>query len=161
MRVKGWLAIPVAIGVAALASQVAFGQMGGYGGSDYSRPGTGAYVDALKTARTHAMNSARAETLRDSIMHLGHVVNCLEGARGKNYDANNANPCQGQGAGVIPDLDAAVRGYQMGATTALDQARKADELALDTLKLTDLVQVKSGATKVADMLGNALKAVGQ
>lgn len=160
MRVTSWLAVAAVIAMAAFVSQGVLAQ--GYGGgSDYGRPATGAYVDALKTARTHAMNSARAETLRDSIMHLGHVVNCLEGARGKNYDANNANPCQGQGAGVIPDLDAAVRGYQMGATTALDQARKADELALDTLKLTDLVQVKSGATKVADMLGNALKAVGQ
>ena len=157
MRVTRWLTVAAAVGVAAFVSPGVLAQYG----SDYGRQTTGAYVDALKTARTHAMYSARAETLRDSIMHLGHVVNCLEGARGKNYDASNGNPCQGQGAGIIPDLDAAMRGYQMGATTALDQARKADELALETLKLTDLTQVKSGATKVADMLGNALRAVGQ
>lgn len=163
MRITIWPVVIVAIGMAALVSGVAVGQMGGgYGsGSEYNRPATSGPVDALKTAQTHSTNSARSETLRDSLWHLGHVVNCLEGPRGKNYDANNANPCQGQGAGIIPDLEAAARGYQLGATSALDQARKADQLALDTLKFTDLAQVKAGASKVADMLAAALKAIGQ
>src|SRR5438552_6596883 len=123
---------------------------------------TGVQTCALPiSARTHATNAARSETLRDSLWHLGHVVNCLEGKGGKNYDANNLNPCQGQGGGILPDLQAAARNYQMGASTALDLSRKAEQLAMDTLKLTDLAQVKGGASKVADMLGEALKTIGQ
>lgn len=152
-----WLGVAVVIAVIAVPGQVVLAQYG----SDYGRPASSGPVDAMKTAQFHATNSARAETFRDSVWHLGHVVNCLEGSRGKNYDAKNDNPCQGQGAGIIPDLEAAARGYQMGATSALDQARKADQLALDTLKLTDLAQVKAGASKVADMLAAALKAIGQ
>jgi hypothetical protein len=114
----------------------------------------------MKTTQVHAANAARAETLRDSLWHLGHVVNCLEGAGGKNYDTKNLNPCQGQGTGVIPDL-AAARSGVMGAGSALDTARKADDLVLETLKLTDLAQVKAGATKAAGMLTQALQAIGQ
>ncbi len=143
------------LAILALVNQSATAQ--GYG---YERPATG-LVNQLKTAQTHATNAARAETMRDSLWHLGHVVNCLEGARGKNYDAKNLNPCQGQGAGVIPDLEGAAQSGQMGMSSALDMARKADQLALDTLKLTDLTQVKAGASKVSDMLGQALKAIGQ
>lgn len=160
MRVTRWLAAIVVVIVAAFAGQMVFAQ--GYGGgSDYDRAGGSGTIDALKTARTHSSNAARSETLRDSLWHLGHVVNCLEGKNGKNYDAKNDNPCQGQGGGIIPDLRAAARNYQAGASTALDLSQKAEQMAMDTLKLTDLAQVKSGASKVADTLGDALKALGQ
>jgi len=115
----------------------------------------------VKTAQTHAANAARSEATRDALWHLGHVVNCLEGARGKNYDAKNINPCQGQGNGIIPDLESAVPGSQMNISSALDTARKADQLALETLKLSDLAQIKAGASRVADMLGQVLKTIGQ
>jgi hypothetical protein len=146
----------IAVVVMALASQSAvFAQ--GYGGQ-YGQPAAG-LVAAFKTAQVHATNAARAETLRDSLWHLGHVVNCMEGARGTHYDASNANPCQGQGTGIIPDLEA--MSGQMGAPSALDAVRKADALALETLKLTDLAQVKAGAAKVATMLTQASRAIGQ
>ncbi len=160
MRVTGWIAVVVVVAVAAFAGQMVSAQ--GYGGgSDYDKAGGAGTVDALKTARIHATNAARSETLRDSLWHLGHVVNCLEGKGGKSYDANNLNPCQGQGGGILPDLQAAARNYQMGASTALDLSRKAEQMAMDTLKLTELAEVKSGAAKVADMLGDALKALGK
>ena len=161
VRFTSWLATIAVVIVAALAGQMVFAQEYGGGGSDYDKPGGAGTIDALKTARTHATNAARSETLRDSLWHLGHVVNCLEGKGGKNYDANNLNPCQGQGGGILPDLQAAARSYRMGASTALDLSRKAEQLAMDTLKLSDLTQLKSGAEKVADMLGDALKALGQ
>jgi hypothetical protein len=142
--------------VVALASPSAvFAQ--GYGG-EYNKPAAG-LVAAFKTAQTHATNAARAETLRDSLWHLGHVVNCMEGLRGTHYDANNSNPCQGQGTGIIPDLEA--MSGQTGASSALDTVRKADTLALETLKLTDLAKVKAGAEKVATMLTQASRAIGQ
>lgn len=149
------MALVCGLTLIALVSQNVAAQ--GYG---YEKPAAG-LVNQLKTAQTHASNAARAETLRDSLWHLGHVVNCLEGARGKNYDAKNLNPCQGQGSGVIPDLESGAQGGQMGVSGALDTARKADQLALDTLKLSDLAQVKAGASRVADMLGQALKTIGQ
>jgi hypothetical protein len=34
---------------------------------------------------------------------LQEAVNCLEGPRGKSYDAGRPNPCNGVGNGVIPD----------------------------------------------------------
>jgi len=154
----GRIGVLVWIGVVvmALASPGAvFAQ--GYGG-DYGKPAAG-LVTAFKTAQTHATNSARAETLRDSLWHLGHVVNCMEGPRGSHYDATNANPCQGQGTGIIPDLEA--MSGQAGASSALDTVRKADTLALETLKLTDLPKVKAGAEKVATMLTQASRAIGQ
>ena len=41
------------------------------------------------------------------------------------------------------------------------RCNQADQLALETLKLTDLAQIKAGAARVADMLGQVLKTVGQ
>ena len=152
-----WRLMWIGAVVMALASHGAvFAQ--GYGGSDYNKPAAG-LVAAFKTAQEHATNAARAETMRDSLWHLGHVVNCMEGARGTHYDAGNANPCQGQGTGIIPDLVA--MGGQMGASNALDTVRKADALALETLKLTDLAKVKAGAERVAAMLTQASRAIGQ
>lgn len=143
-----------------LAGSATLAQYGG-GGYDYGpRVGKGV-ADQLQTARTHATFSARSEVMRDVLWHLGHVVNCLEGSRGKNYDAKNDNPCQGQGSGIIPDLESAARGTQTGAAKALDVAREANRIALEALKLTDLPRAKAGASKVADLLGDALRAVGQ
>ena len=154
MRLVVWIGVVVM----SLASHGAvFAQEYGQGyGYEYGKPPSG-LVEALKTAQVHAANAARAETMRDSLWHLGHVVNCMEGSRGKNYDANNANPCQGQGTGIIPDLEA--MGGQAGASSALDTVRKADTLALETLKLKDLAQVKAGAAKVATMLTQASRAI--
>ncbi|OLC29509.1 MAG: hypothetical protein AUH31_06855 [Armatimonadetes bacterium 13_1_40CM_64_14] len=148
----------IGVVVMALGSHGAVFAQGYGGGSKYNKPAAG-LVAAFKTAQTHATNAARAETLRDSLWHLGHVVNCMEGPRGTHYDATTANPCQGQGTGIIPDLEA--MGGQMGASSALDGVRKADTLALDTLKLTDLAKVKAGAEKVATMLTQASRAIGQ
>ncbi len=154
---KKWVVLVVGLAMVGMVSPAAVAQ--GYGG-EYNQPATG-LVDALKTGQTHALNSSRSETLRDSLWHLGHVVNCLEGLNGKHYDAKNANPCEGQGSGIIPDLQLGVRRYQPGASKALDLASKADQVALDGLKLTDLMQVKAAASKAAAMLGDALKALGQ
>ena len=147
----------ISVAVMALASNGAVLAQG-YGG-DYGKPAAAGLVAAFKTAQTHATNAARAETLRDSLWHLGHVVNCMEGPRGTHYDATNANPCQGQGTGILPDLEA--MSGQTGASSALDTVRKADTLALETLKLTDLAKVKAGAEKVATMLTQASRAIGQ
>lgn len=129
-----------------------------YGG-DYGPPSGSGVVPQLRTTRFHAAEAARAEAARGLREHLGHVVNCLQGPRGPNYDARNDNPCQGEGAGVIPDLEAA-RG-QTGAGRALESARTASRIAVDALRLTEFSRVKSEASKVVDALDDALKALGQ
>ena len=39
-----------------------------------------------------------AKDLKMIQMHLHHVLNCLEGKTGKDFDASFGNPCNGQGA---------------------------------------------------------------
>lgn len=144
------LAVPVSVAVAQ------------YGGDDeygYGSPAGSGVVPQLRTTRFHAAESARSETLRGLRDHLGHVVNCLEGSRGSNYDARNDNPCQGQGAGVLPDLEAA-RG-QSGAARALELARTANRTAVAAIRVGDFSQARSEASKVVSALDEALKALGQ
>jgi hypothetical protein len=145
------------------SAAVVFAQGYGSGGGDYDygTPASGSIVPQLRTARTHAINAAGSEALGGAIDHLAHVVNCMEGARGANYDSRTLNPCQGQGNGLIPDLQTDSGRGRTEATKALDFVRQADKLAVDTLKVTDLARVKTAATRVADLLGEALKAVGQ
>jgi hypothetical protein len=154
------MAILLLVGWWSVAPAPTAAQMGGGygGGGDYDRPSAG-LADQLTTARTHAMNAARSDILRDARWHLGHVINCLEGARGPNYDRSNANPCQGQGNGILPDLEAAGRSGGAGAAKSLALAREADQLALETLALADLAPIKAGARKVANLLSTAFSAV--
>ncbi|GEM_PF-1099083 len=138
-----------------------YGSGGGGGDYDYATPVGGGIVPQLRTARTHAMNAAGSEAFGGAIDHLAHVVNCIEGSKGANYNSKALNPCQGQGTGLIPDLQADSARGRADATKALDFARQADRLAVDTLKLTDLARVKTAATRVADLLGEALRTIGQ
>ncbi len=54
--------------------------------------------DPYHTAIKHAEFAQKAPNLKDIQMHLHHVLNCLEGKTGKDFDASFGNPCQGQGA---------------------------------------------------------------
>src|SRR5437899_12745986 len=78
MRFTSWLATIVVVIVAALAGQMVFAQGYGGGGGGYDRPGGSGTIDALRTARKHATNAVRSESVRDSLWHLGHLVSCLE-----------------------------------------------------------------------------------
>ncbi len=54
--------------------------------------------DPYHTAIKHADFAEKAANLKDIQMHLHHVLNCLEGKKGKEFDASYGNPCQGEGA---------------------------------------------------------------
>lgn len=157
MRFVG-LSVAVVLAIAAAVFAQGYGSGGDY---DYGSPAGGNTVPQLRTARTHAQNAAGSETLSGAIDHLTHVVNCIEGARGANYNRQAMNPCEGQGNGLIPDLQADSGRGRTEATKALDFVGQADRLAVDTLKVTDLPRVKSASTRVSDLLGEALKALGQ
>ena len=54
--------------------------------------------DPFQTATKHAEMAVNATSLKDVQMHLHHVLNCLEGKSGKDYNASFGDPCHGQGA---------------------------------------------------------------
>lgn len=63
-------------------------------------------ADAAKevaTAAAHAGMAAASDSTKMVQAHLHHVVNCLEGPSGADFDAAAANPCKDLGAGAISD----------------------------------------------------------
>lgn len=57
----------------------------------------------MATAHAHALMAAGADSLEMTQAHLQHVINCLVGPDGEDFDAEAANPCKGMGAGALPD----------------------------------------------------------
>jgi len=97
-------------------------------------------ADAAKeiaTAGAHAGMAAAAGDMKMVQAHLHHVLNCLEGPTGMDYDAAQANPCKDQGLGAIPDSDAA-------AKTPLESAVT---LAKSGLAETDMAKAKEHAAE--------------
>lgn len=91
------------------------------------------------TAATHAGIAAKSSGLQQVHMHLHHAVNCLEGPKGEDYDADQANPCKDLGAGAIPDtqnpetrstLEAALTAAKLGL--ASNDLAVAQKQALET-----------------------------
>lgn len=60
----------------------------------------------IGTAIQHAQFAAKMSTVDKTHFHLHHVVNCLVGPNGKDFDAKAGNPCKGQGSGAINDAKA-------------------------------------------------------
>jgi hypothetical protein len=150
-----WIQTLAAIAVIATldpAAVLAQGYGGEGGNPQQTQQPTGS-VDLraqLRTASTHATNAANSETLPGVRSHLMHVVNCLEGARGRNYFQNEANPCQGQGNGVLVDLRSA-----QGGGTWMAVAESANELAVRGAKMSDLASARATARGVAALLSTA------
>jgi hypothetical protein len=63
----------------------------------------------IGTAAAHAGMAAGAADPQMVRAHLHHVLNCLEGPGGADFDETPGNPCKGQGNGAIPDSAAAAR----------------------------------------------------
>lgn len=94
----------------------------------------------LNTAITHAGFAGGGDTLAYAQTHLGHVLNCIEGTKGKNFNQSWGHVCQGQGNGILVDLKAA-----SGGTAFTLVAESADALAVAGEKTKDLAQVKNAA----------------
>lgn len=60
----------------------------------------------IETAIQHAQFAAKMSPVDQTHLHLHHVVNCLVGPNGKDFDAKAGNPCKGQGNGAINDATA-------------------------------------------------------
>jgi hypothetical protein len=61
-------------------------------------------VTQLETAIAHANNSLNTGEFEGAHRHLGHVLNCIEGEGGENFNPDWGNPCAGQGVGIINDI---------------------------------------------------------
>lgn len=82
------------------------------------------------TASAHAGMALGATDLKTAHMHLHHVVNCLVGPSGKGFDAQEEDPCKGQGQGAIVDAkgDAASESKLHAALTEAEHGLKSATL---------------------------------
>ncbi|MBI2123346.1 MAG: hypothetical protein HYT96_04220 [Armatimonadetes bacterium] len=140
--------IPRAI-VAVTITAVLLGAAAAYAQSDYYP--TPAQADKLSTqlatAIEHSRNSAGSNTMSGAVSHLGHVLNCIEGTRGKNFNAAWGHVCQGQGDGIVADIKGA-----KNAGNVMLVLESANGLAAAGVKAKDLAAVRFAARGVAGLL---------
>ena len=99
----------------------------------------------ISTAATHAGMAAGSTDEKMVKSHLHHVINCLVGPNGADYDANEANPCKSQGMGAL--VDAPAKKSELEAALADAKAGLAE---------TDMTKSKAKAVEAQ----NALKKAG-
>lgn len=128
-------------------------------GAAVAQSRTDAAKKQLQTAFFHANELAqKAPTIAGVLQHVQHVVNCLEGSGGKNFNPAAGYPCQGQGSGVLPDLQAAADAGDKAAARALRFANVADKLAVNVLKFTEVDAAQPQMKVVANNVQQALDA---
>lgn len=149
MTIRRMLAVLVVCGLLTGAAALAFGQGGG--DYDYGPPPApalgGKAGTQLKTAIEHAKNAAGSNTINTAVTHLGHVLNCIEGTKGKNFNSAWGHVCQGQGDGIMADIKSAKNADDV--MLVLDAA---DSLALAGVRSKDLGAVQTAARGVAALL---------
>lgn len=101
----------------------------------------------LRTAIDHARNSAGSGAMASAVSHLGHVLNCIEGTKGKNFNASWGHVCQGQGEGILTDIKGA-----RNANNLMLVLEAADNLATGGVKAKDLSAVQNAARGVGALL---------
>lgn len=101
----------------------------------------------LRTAIDHAKNSVGSGAMATAVPHLGHALNCIEGTKGKNFNASWGHVCQGQGDGILTDIKGA-----KNADSLMVVLNAADDLALAGVRARDLASVQNAARGVAALL---------
>lgn len=149
---------PVAVVIAAVAlvlMTVGVGaaqyNYGNYGPPPQQAQASGDVKTQIRTAVTHAGFAASGSALGYVQQHLGHTLNCIEGSKGKNFNASWGNVCEGQGSGILVDLKAAP-----GGAALMPDAEKADTMAIAGLKTKNLDEAKNAAKGVSDALNSVL-----
>ena len=99
----------------------------------------------MATASAHAGMAAAAGDMKMVHAHLQHVVNCLVGPGASDYDAAQADPCKGQGMGIIPDSSA---DKQASLKAAVGMAK-------DGIAQQDMTKAKADATALQAALKKA------
>ena len=98
----------------------------------------------VATAHAHALMAQGAQSVDMVHTHLHHVINCLEGPQGTDFDARAANPCKGKGQGALPD--------SMGNADLQSRLRQAVDAARAGIGADDLQQAQQHATEAASLL---------
>jgi len=138
----------------ALAATVALPQGAG------AQSGLAAAKTQLTTAIFHSGELAqRGNAVAASKTHLQHTMNCLEGNKGPNFNPAPGYPCQGQGNGIIPDLQAAQAAGVAGAGRALLFTNAAHTLILTALQSNDVNLVQPYALVISNQLKQAMAAL--
>lgn len=90
----------------------------------------------ISTAAAHAEMAAAATDPHMAQTHLHHVLNCLSGPGGMDFDAAAGNPCKDAGDGALKDapdkaaaLNAAIAKAKAGLAATDPAATKAEALA--------------------------------
>lgn len=107
----------------------------------------GAFKAQAKVASAHAGFAADGSTASYVKEHIGHVIACIEGSKGKNVNPSWMNPCGGQGSGVLNDLKAS-----KGGDAWMPVAQAADSLAVAALGSANLAQAKNAAKGVSQLM---------
>ena len=116
----------------------------------------------LTTAIFHSGELAqRGTAVSGTQLHLQHVINCLEGAQGRNFKIAGGHVCQGQGNGILVDLRAAVAAGARGAETSLNFADVGSKLALQAVVMTDVNEAQPFAIVISRQLTIARDALGR
>jgi hypothetical protein len=58
----------------------------------------------IQTAEQHARFAVQAKDVKHVHLHLHHVINCLVGANGEDFDATAGDPCKSMGDGALKDV---------------------------------------------------------
>ena len=103
----------------------------------------------------------RGTAVSGAQLHLQHVINCLEGDKGRNFKIAGGHVCQGQGNGILIDLRAAVAAGARGAETSLRFADVASKLALQAVVMTDVNEAQPWAIVISRQLTIARDALGR
>ncbi len=148
--ISGILVIGLVLGMAAASLAQGYGG-GGYGPTPpppAAQPGSdGKAATQLRTAIEHAKNAVGSGAMAAAVGHLGHVLNCIEGTKGRNFNASWGHVCQGQGDGILTDI----KGVK-NADTVMLVLVSADQLAVAGVKEKDLGSVQNAARGVAALL---------
>jgi len=102
----------------------------------------------INTAITHAGYAEKMTDVNKVHLHLHHVINCLVGPHGFDFDAAAGDPCKGMGNGAINDykadklnremLNSALENAEFGLmTNRLNIAQNAASLARGDLKKSE------------------------
>lgn len=123
-----------------------------------AQPAAPSSVDAVKrqlqTAVFHAKNAASQGAVSSAVLHLGHALNCIEGPKGANFDASWGHVCEGQGQGILVDLQALPQARQVRLLV-----EAADALAVAGVRSGDLGATGNAARGVAALLELVLAAL--
>jgi hypothetical protein len=101
----------------------------------------------IRTAAEHSEFASQSADVSQVHMHLHHVINCLEGSGGKDFDAAAGDPCKGQGNGALNDLGNAAKQRAM--------LEKALDLAKQGTKTASYEEARKAASTVHEVLRQA------